>query len=102
MVVTRIKVPDEVQDPVQANSCAGSPRRLKVPGRSWAANGPPSFRAAMGRLSYTGFTRFKWLDFKLECPVSPRHWVQSWSDPGKCPKCGIFLEKSVVPCRIWD
>ncbi len=100
--VTRIKIPDEVRDPVPPNGSPGVPRPLKLPARSWGANGPPSFQVALGRLSYTGFARFKWLDFKLQCPVSPSHSVQAWRDPGKCPKCGVFLEKSAVPYRIWD
>jgi hypothetical protein len=86
-VVTRIRIPDEIQDRVRASFYAG---------------GPPSFLAALGRLTYTGLTRFKWLDFKLQCPVSPSHSVQSWSEPGKCPRCGIFLDKNGVPYRIWD
>jgi len=101
-VVTRIRIPEEVRDAVRSSFCAGALPRLKLAGRSWAAKGPPSFQAALGRLSYAGFTRFKWLDFKLQCPVSPSHSVQGWSEPGKCPKCGIFLEKNAVPYRIWD
>ncbi len=101
-VVTRVRIPDEVQDRIRANLQAGGLPRLKLPGRSWAASGPPSFQAALGRLSSTGFTRFKWLDFKLQCPVSPSHSVQSWSEPGKCPKCGMFLEKNAVPFRVWE
>jgi hypothetical protein len=101
-VVTRIRIPDEIQDRVRASFCAGGLPRAKLPGRSWAAKGPPSFQAALGRLSYTGSTRFRWLDFKPQCPVSPSHAVQSWSEPGRCPKCGIFLEKNAVPYRIWE
>jgi hypothetical protein len=100
--VTRIRIPDEIQDRVRTSFCAGGLLRPKLAGWAWAANGPPSFLAALGRLSYTGSTRFKWLDFKLQCPVSPSHSVQRWSEPGKCPRCGIFLDKNAVPYRIWE
>jgi hypothetical protein len=101
-VVTRIRIPDEIQDAVLANLGGGGSRRLRLRGRFWAANGPPSFQAALLRLACTGSTRFRWLDFELQCPVSPSHSVQSWSEPGKCPKCGAFLEKNAVPYRLWD
>ncbi|HXP59053.1 MAG TPA: hypothetical protein VN829_01110 [Dongiaceae bacterium] len=101
-VVTRIRIPDEVRERARPSAYAtGSPGR-KLPAQSWAANGPPSFQAALGRLTRTGSTRFRWLDFRLRCPVSPSHSVQGWSDPGKCPKCGVFLEKNGVPYRIWE
>jgi hypothetical protein len=101
-VVTRIRIPDEIQDRVRAGYCARGPPRAKLPGRSRAAKGAPSFQAAVGRLCYTGLARFKWLDFKLQCPVSPSHSVQSWSEPWRCPKCGTFLEKNAMPYRIWE
>ena len=100
--VTRIRMPDQVPGPVRARFSAGGLAWFKLAGRNWATDGPPSLQTVLGRLSYIGFTRFKWLDFEPQCPVSPRHSVQSWSEPGKCPKCGVFLEKSAVPYRIWD
>ena len=63
---------------------------------------PPTFHAATSRLLYSGVRRFKWLEFKLQCPYSEFHKVEPWADPGKCPKCGIFMEKGVIPYRIWD
>jgi hypothetical protein len=38
----------------------------------------------------------------LHCPVSKNHSVHAWNDPGKCPRCGAFLEKSSLPYRLWD
>ena len=72
-VVTRVRIPDETQDALRADFYTGGLPRPNLASRAWAAKGPPGFLAALGRLSYTGVTRFKWLDFKLECPVSPRH-----------------------------
>ncbi len=63
---------------------------------------PPSFQAVLNRLPPTGLKRFKWLPFKLQCPVSAIHRVRGWNDPDQCPKCGIYLEKSALPYRLWD
>ena len=43
-----------------------------------------------------------WCKFKPACPVESKHFVEVWSDPGRCPRCGNFLEKSGLPTRIWD
>ena len=43
-----------------------------------------------------------WQQFRLECPVNPRHFVEAWKDPGRCPRCGNFLEKNGWPFRIWE
>ncbi len=98
-VVTRLRVPETPPENPDA-------RKLKNPGatldgRSWALNRPPGFFEALGRLAL-GLTRSRWLDFKPQCPVSPIHRVETWRDPGKCPRCGIFLEKNAIPFRIWD
>ncbi len=63
---------------------------------------PPKFEAALNRLPAGSGDRFKWLNFAAQCPVSPAHRVRPWSDPDKCPRCGILLEKSALPFRIWD
>jgi hypothetical protein len=63
---------------------------------------PPSFQAVLNRLPPTGAKRLKWLPFEIQCPVSAMHRVRSWNDPDRCPKCGIHLEKSALPYRLWD
>ena len=63
---------------------------------------PPAFSAVLNRLPLKGAKRFKWLRFKLQCPVSAMHRVRSWNDPDQCPRCGIFLEKSALPYRLWE
>ena len=63
---------------------------------------PPDFQAALNRLLPSGWTRSRWLPFKIQCPVSTTHRVRGWNDPDQCPKCGIFLEKSALPYRVWD
>ena len=63
---------------------------------------PPSFQAALNRLACLGAKAARWLEFDLQCPVSPLHRVQVWNEPDKCPKCGIYLEKGALPFRIWE
>jgi len=63
---------------------------------------PPRFQEALNRLLYTGAREREWLQFKLQCPVSALHKVDPWNDPGKCPRCGLLLEKNALPFRIWD
>ena len=43
-----------------------------------------------------------WHEFKLACPVNPKHRVAPWNDPGRCPRCGNFLEKNGWPFRLWE
>jgi hypothetical protein len=98
--VTKLRIPDEVVPSLQRAGLGLKGRKL------WDAqrppNRPPSFDVALNRLFYRGVNRFRWIQFKLQCPVSPIHRVQDWTDPGKCPRCGIYLERSALPYRIWD
>jgi hypothetical protein len=43
-----------------------------------------------------------WRESKLACPVDPKHSVEAWNDPGRCPRCGNFLERFGFPFRAWD
>jgi hypothetical protein len=43
-----------------------------------------------------------WHQFKLTCPVNAKHFVEPWNDPGRCPRCGNFMEKNGWPFRLWD
>ncbi len=95
--VTRLRVPEELP---RRGGWAGDVRaRVREAQRISA---PPPFQAALNRLPQTGAARFKWLHFKPQCPVSATHRVRSWNDPDRCPKCGLFLEKSALPYRLWD
>ena len=96
--VTRLKVADE-------SSGWGALGGL-TKGRSHRArprlNSPPRFLAVLNRLPPAGAKRLRWVPFEIQCPVSPVHRVRSWNDPDLCPKCGIYLEKSALPYRMWD
>jgi len=96
--VTRMKIPEE---PEVKRRGLGL-RRSKSPYLKRAASRPPNFQTALNRLLYLGTTDFKWLHFKLECPVSRLHRVQSWNEPDECPRCGAYLEKNALPYRIWE
>jgi hypothetical protein len=63
---------------------------------------PPTFAAALNRLLPAGAEHFKWLRFKPACPVSPLHRVREWNRPDRCPKCGVLMEQTALPFRIWD
>ena len=63
---------------------------------------PPSFQSVLSRLPYLGARPSRWLQFKLQCPVSALHRVQAWNDPGRCPRCGVYLEKNALPFRLWE
>ena len=43
-----------------------------------------------------------WQEFKLACPANAKHFVEAWQDPGRCPRCGNFMEKSGWPFRVWE
>jgi hypothetical protein len=46
--------------------------------------------------------RTRWLDLAPRCPANAHHRIEPWTAPGKCPRCGIHLERTVLPFRIWD
>jgi hypothetical protein len=43
-----------------------------------------------------------WRETELLCPVEAKHVVESWNDPGRCPRCGNFMERNGFPFRSWD
>ena len=43
-----------------------------------------------------------WEDRKIFCPIGKTHRVEPWHDPGRCPRCGNFIEKNGFPWKIWD
>jgi hypothetical protein len=63
---------------------------------------PPTLEAALNRLPPVGIKKFKWVSFKIRCPVSLAHRVHAWNEPGKCPHCGSFMDKNALPFRYWD
>jgi hypothetical protein len=84
---TGLKIPSELQ-------------RLRL-GKS-AQETAPSFESVLTRLPPLSTKKFKWVSFKIRCPVSPAHRVHAWNEPGKCPRCGNYLDKNALPFRYWD
>ena len=97
--VVRLRIPDlPAADP--ARDASRRPARLLTDARP--GNAVPTFQSVIGRLLYTGARRFTWSHFALQCPVASVHRVQAWNEPGKCPRCGLLLERNALPYRIWD
>jgi len=96
-VVTELKVPD---------TAAANLGRWKFESKRSEAGfedgAPPSFPAALSRLVMGGGKHFRWVRYKPVCPVSTWHQTRVWKQPGKCPKCGVFLEGSGIPFKVWD
>jgi hypothetical protein len=95
--LTRWRVPDEAALRPRLGL-----RTVKAATASRNSRVPPSFAVALNRLPYRGVKRYKWLSFQVQCPVSPHHRVQHWNEPGRCPRCGAYLEKNALPYRLWD
>jgi hypothetical protein len=95
--VTRLRVPD---DRIGLGDLSRWHWARLKPQRSFSA--PPTFQVVLNWLPQTGVKQLKWLPFKLQCPISAMHRVRSWNDPDKCPRCGVYLEKSALPYRLWD
>jgi hypothetical protein len=64
--------------------------------------GPPTFDSALNRLRLGAAAKRHWVHFPAQCPVSPTHRFDPWNHPDKCPRCSLFLEKNVLPYRIWE
>jgi hypothetical protein len=43
-----------------------------------------------------------WENLELACPISSEHRIRPWNEPGRCPRCGNYMEKNGYPHRIWD
>jgi hypothetical protein len=70
--------------------------------RKQITGGAPAFESVLKRLLYVEGRQLRWTQFSVRCPVSATHKVRLWNEPDKCPKCGIYLEKSALPFRIWE
>src|SRR5215467_10317340 len=72
--VTRLRIADD-----QSHGLPGKPsglHGLKSLSRQTVPNKAPNFDSALNRLQYRGIKRFKWLNFKAQCPVSLHHRVR--------------------------
>ena len=98
--VTRLRVPDE--SPLSDWRNTSGLRRLEWARLDHKPARPPTFDTVLNLLPTTGARRFVWLQYKPQCPVSPYHKVKNWNQPCECPVCGVQLERSALPFRIWE
>lgn len=100
-VVTRSRVPAET-----ARKLTGLRATPAAEGRLRRSLRPPfpvpSFEALSNRLRQSAGRKCVWVDWPLQCPVSADHKVTAWNSPAPCPICGVFLERSALPFRVWD
>jgi hypothetical protein len=96
--VSQVKVPDQ---PLAQGLLAGL-RPAKSSNLFRSLKVAPSFQSVLNRLPPAGVKRFRWLAFKVQCPAFPWHRIENWNAPDRCPKCGTYLDQSVLPFRIWD
>lgn len=81
---------------------AGAVERIKFPGFFRPEIPPVMLRASTSRPDQGAAPKLVWQAFAPACPVQPKHPVMPWNDPGRCPRCGCFMEKGGFPFRIWD
>lgn len=105
--VVRVKMPQALRSSISIppGIAARRGRRAgtaRVATRNAAGRSAPKFEAMINRLPLLGAQRYRWVRFAPACPVSAFHRVAPWSDPGRCPRCGVYLERSALPFKIWD
>lgn len=44
----------------------------------------------------------QWQHYPLQCPASKYHRIRRWKEPGRCPKCKNYLQRSPVAFRFWE
>jgi len=94
---------------------AGLSKTLKTPAvqrRLWAGVTWPAHATCSEVVQRVGVRRpdhelpaaslTRWVTFRLVCPHGAHHRIERWSDPGRCPKCGTYLDRTLVPYRIWE
>lgn len=75
--------------------CAGTKEKIRFPGFFRAEIPPVILRDGTVGMSV-------WRELKPACPVRRKHFVEPWTDPGRCPRCGNFMEMHGFPIKIWD
>ena len=81
---------------------AGATEKVKFPGFFRPEIPPVVLRESTSRPSVAPPAKLVWQKFAPMCPVEAQHFVEPWKDPGRCPRCGCFMEKGSFPFRSWD
>jgi hypothetical protein len=105
--VVRVKMPQAPRSTLSIPLRPGARRSRRAvtsraATRSAAGRTAPRFEAMINRLPLRGAQRYHWVRFEPACPVSAFHRVAPWNEPGRCPRCGVYLERSALPFKIWD
>ena len=104
-VFTRLRLRDGEEELVPADAKTRSGRNLlptavvippfRLVDNPWSVFAP-------GPRSSVPPKQRRWAEVKPVCPVAGFHRIKTWNSPGRCPRCGNYLEKSGFPYRLWD
>jgi len=81
---------------------AGAAEKVKFPGFFRPEIPPVILRESTSRPATSPPAKLVWQKFTPMCPVEAKHFVEAWKEPGRCPRCGCFMEKGGFPFRSWD
>jgi hypothetical protein len=81
---------------------AGVAEKVKFPGFFRPEIPPVILRESTSRPGTSAPVKLVWQKFAPTCPVEAKHRVEVWKDPGRCPRCGCFMDKGGFPFRNWD
>jgi len=104
-VFTRLRRLADNDEPVPATVPARSGRRLLPTGimipplrlleNVWNVFSPKRRPSSPAK-------QWHWENVKPVCPVAGSHRIKIWNAPGRCPRCGNYLDKNGFPFRLWD
>jgi len=63
---------------------------------------PPRVEAAINRLPCSPGEPREWTEYLPRCAVDPTHRIEPWQAPGRCPRCGCYMDRGPIPYRVWD
>jgi hypothetical protein len=101
-VLTRVRQrAEETELPVPAKSARTRlPIGVTIPPLRLIENPRNDFLSKPDEPSKSG--AWRWIELKPVCPVAGFHRIEFWSEPGRCPRCGGYLERNAFPYRLWD
>jgi hypothetical protein len=104
-VLTRLRLREDEEAALSASAKTRSGHNL-LPGQ---VNIPPFWLVenpwkvfAPGRRASGSLPQRRWVEAGLACPVAGSHRVKPWNAPGRCPRCGNYLERNGLPYRLWE
>jgi len=104
-VFTRLLLREDKAEPPPATAGTKSRRKLLPTGVNippfWLVDNPWSVFAS-GRRSPAPPRPRRWAEVKPVCPIAGFHRIKIWNTPGRCPRCGNYLERNGLPYRLWD